>query len=160
MKLFIPIIIFIFALPVCAQQISLTDGPAVDGIKLGATYKAVIAKFGKPVREKTNKMDECIGDRTRTVNYPGLKFDLVETSGTFTVYGFEVTSPKYSVSGVKIGDAPSVIQKRFGTVKRTVEKVKSGPHWFYDMTDENPGGTSFYFTNGKLARIFTTYMMC
>src|SRR6478672_8340137 len=86
MKLIIPIIVLVVALPVCAQ-ISLTDGPSVDGIKLGATYKAVVAKFGKPLREKTNRMDECIGDRTRTVNYPGLSFDMAETDGVFTVYG-------------------------------------------------------------------------
>ena len=159
MKRFIPLIIFLFALPVTAQ-ISLTDGPAVNGLRLGATYKAIIAKFGKPLREKTNKMDECIGDRTRVVNYPGLEFELAESDGTFTVYAFEVTSPKYNVSGVKVGDTPAAVQKRFGSMRRTVERVKTGPHWFYDMTDENPGGTSFYFRNGRLFSISTTYAMC
>jgi hypothetical protein len=159
MKLFIPIIIFVFALP-AAAQVSLRNGPAVNGVSLGATYKAMIAKFGKPLREKTNKMDECIGDRTRTVNYPGLSFDLAESEGTFTVYGFEVTSPKYDVSGVKVGSAAASVQKRFGTHKRTVETVKSGPHWFYDMTEESPGGTSFYFRNGKVLSISSNYAMC
>ena len=159
MKFFIPIIIFVFSLP-AAAQISLADGPTVDGIRLGATYKAVIAKFGKPLRERTEKMDECIGDRTRTVNYPGLSFDMAETNGTFTVYGFEVTSPKYDVSGVKVGTALAVVQKRFGNVRRTVEKEKAGPRWFYDMTDENPGGTNFYFRNGKVFSISVSYTMC
>jgi hypothetical protein len=105
-------------------------------------------------------MDECIGDRTRVVNYPGLEFELAESDGTFTVYAFEVTSPKYNVSGVKVGDTPAAVQKRFGSMRRTVERVKTGPHWFYDMTDENPGGTSFYFRNGRLFSISTTYAMC
>jgi hypothetical protein len=159
MKLFIPVIFFLFSMP-AAGQVSLTDGPAVDGLRLGATYQAVIAKFGKPTRVRTNKMDECIGDRTRDVEYPGLKFELAESDGTFTVYSFEVTSPKYDVSGVKVGDPIAKVQKRFGNVRRTVEKEKLGPRWFYDMTDENPGGTNFYFRGGKVYSISTTYMMC
>jgi len=159
MKPFIPIIIFLFALP-AAAQISLSDGAAVNGISLGASYKAVVAKFGKPLREKTNEVDECIGDRTRKVEYPGLSFDMAESDGTFTVYGFEVTSPKYNVSGVKVGTPTTAVQKRFGNVRRTVEKEKYGPRWFYDMTEKNPGGTNFYFRNGKVFSISSTYMMC
>src|SRR5215217_6178401 len=113
MKPFIPIIIFLFALP-AAAQISLSEGPAVNGIRLGASYKAVVAKFGKPLREKTNGVDECICDRTRTVNYPAARFEFAESKGTFYVYGFDVTSPKYDVSGVKVGDASATVQKKFG----------------------------------------------
>jgi hypothetical protein len=105
-------------------------------------------------------MDECIGDRTRMVNYPGLSFELAETDGTFTVYAFEVKSPKYDVSGVKVGTPLAAVQKRFGSVRRTVEKEKYGPRWFYDMTEDNPGGTNFYFRNGKVFSISVSYMMC
>jgi hypothetical protein len=107
---------------------------------------------------KINKMDECIGDRTRMLTYPGMTVELDEQNGSFHVYAFEITSPKYDVSGVKIGDAPATVQRRFGTTKRTVENP--GPRWFYDMTDEAPGGTNFYFRRGKLVRIQATYMMC
>ena len=149
--------ILFFAITTFAQ-VSLLEGPKVNGIALSATYKQVLAKFGKPSSDKINKVDECIGDRTRTVKYPGLMFEMDEQKGTFHVYSFEVTSPMYDVSGVKVGNAPAAVQQRFGTRKRTVENP--GPRWFYDMTDENPGGTNFYFREGKLVKIQTSYMMC
>jgi hypothetical protein len=141
-------------------QVSLLEGPKVNGLGLGTPYKQVIAKFGKPTADKINKMDECIGDRTRKLTYPGMTVELDEQSGTFHVYAFEITSPVYDVSGVKIGDTTASIQKRFGVRGRTIENPKSGPQWFYEMTDESPGSTNFYFRNGKLVKIQSTYMMC
>jgi hypothetical protein len=152
-------IFFILLLSASAYaQVSLLDGPKVNGLGLGASYKQVIAKFGKPTADKINKVDECIGDRTRTLKYPGMLIELDEHSRTFHVYSFEITSPKYDVWGVKIGDAQATVQNRFGTRKRTVENP--GPRWFYDMTDESPGSTNFYFRSGKLVKIQATYMMC
>ena len=158
MKRLIPVIIFLFAASASAQ-VSLSGGAAVDGVALGATYKAVVAKFGRPLRERTNKMDECIGDRTCVVEYAGLKFELAETNGTFTVYGFEVTSPKYDVSGVKVGTDAAAVQKRFGTRGRKIEKSTGVTQWFYEMPEENPGGTNFYFRNGRVYKFSSTYMM-
>jgi hypothetical protein len=139
-------------------QVSLLEGPKVNGIGLSSTYKQVIAKFGKPTSDRVDKVNECIGDRTRTLKYPGMTIELDEQSRVFHVFSFEITSAKYDVSGVKIGDDVGVVQTRFGTKKRTVENP--GPRWFYDMTDESPGSTNFYFRSGKLVKIQTTYMMC
>jgi len=141
-------------------QTSLLEGPKVNGLGLGTTYKQVIAKFGKPTADKINKMNECIGDRTRKLTYPGMTVELDEQSGTFHVYAFEITSPIYDVSGAKIGDTTASVQKRFGVRGRTIENPKSGPLWFYEMSEEAPGSTNFYFRNGKLVRIQSTYMMC
>src|SRR6478672_10074195 len=99
MKLSISLLLFvlvIFTVPAFAQT-SLANGPKVDGVALDAAYKTIVAKFGKPLTEKTNKMDECIGDRTKNVNYPGLHFNLVESTKVFKVFGFDVTSSKYLV---------------------------------------------------------------
>lgn len=151
--------VLIFAISTFAQ-VSLLEGPKVNGLALGASYKQVIAKFGKPTTDKINKIDECIGDRTRKLTYPGLTFELDEQSGTFHVYSFEVTSPKYDVSGIRVGATTAEVQKRFGTRGRTVENPRSGPRWFYDMTEDNPGGTNFIFRGSKLVRVQTSYMMC
>ena len=159
MKRFIPVIIFLYAASASAQ-VSLSAGATVDGVALGATYKEVVAKFGKPLRERTNKMDECIGDRTRVVEYPGLKFELAETNGTFTVYNFELTSAKHEVSGVRVGDQAAAVQKRFGTRGRKIEKSTGGTRWFYEMPAENPGGTSVQFRAGRVVSISSSYMMC
>lgn len=143
-------------------QASIRQGLQVNGVALGATYSAAVKKLGKPTRDVTNrKIDQCIGSRIRTIYYPGLKLELVEGDRkTFTVFSLDVTSGNWNVSGVKLGDSSSVIEKQFGKTGRTVEKERSGPRWFYEMTDENPGGSNFYFKNGKVIQISSTYEMC
>ena len=143
-------------------QTSIREGLQVNGVALGATYAATVKKLGKPTRDVTNRqIDQCIGSRIRTLYYPGLKLELVEgEKKIFTVFSFDVTSGNWNVSGVKLGDASSVIEKQFGKTGRTVEREKAGPRWSYDMTDESPGGSNFYFKNGKLIEISSTYEMC
>lgn len=143
-------------------QNSIREGLKVNGLALGATYAATVKAFGKPARDVTSRrIDECIGSRTRTLTYPGLKVELVEGERhAFTVFGFEVTSARWDVSGVKIGDSSTTIQRRFGTTGRTIDKDSNGSTWFYEMTDENPGGSNFYFRNGKLIKVNTGFEMC
>jgi len=143
-------------------QTSIREGLQVNGVALGATYAATVKKLGKPTRDVTNRqIDQCIGSRIRTLYYHGLKLELVEgEKKTFTVFSFDVTSGNWNVSGVKLGDASSVIEKQFGKIGRTIEREKAGPRWSYDMTDESPGGSNFYFKNGKLIEISSTYEMC
>ena len=155
MKTIVCVLIFVIN---TFAQVSLLEGPKVNGLGLGTPYKQIIAKFGKPTSDRINKVDECIGDRTRTLRYPGMMIELDEQNGAFSAYSFEITSPKYDISGVKIGDTPATVQRRFGTKKRTVENP--GPRWFYDMTDEAPGGTNFYFRKGRLVKISFTWLMC
>jgi len=162
MKLICFVILFAaFAISAVGQN-SIREGLKVNGLALGSTYAQTIKTFGKPVRDITSrKIDECIGSRTRTLTYPGLKVELVEGErNAFTVFAFEVTSTKWSFSGIKIGEPAEQIQRRFGTSGRTVEREKTGQTWFYEMTDESPGGTNFYFRNGKLIKVNTGYEMC
>ena len=143
-------------------QASIRQGLQVNGVALGATYTAAVKKLGKPARDVTNRqIDQCIGSRIRTLYYPGLKLELVEgEKKIFTVFSFDVTSGTWNVSGINLGDASSVVEKQFGKTGRTIEKEKAGPRWSYDMTDESPGGTNFYFKNGKVVEISSTYEMC
>ena len=160
MKLLLPILILLFAAP-AFSQFPITDGLRVNGIRLGAAYQAVVRKFGKPVRESTTKtVNECTGTHIRTMNYAGLKIELDDAAGGFKVFSFEITTNNYDVSGIMVGASPAAVLKRFGTRQRTVEKQKSGPVWSYTMTEDNPGGSTFYFQNGKLFKIQTTYEMC
>jgi hypothetical protein len=161
MRILIAAIIFLFSSAAAAAgQVPLTDGPSVNGLRLRATYRAVVAKFGKPQRVVTNPVDECVGDRTRFANYPGLKFELVEDNGTFTVYSFEVTSPRYIVSGVAAGASQAAVERRFGRRNRTVDREGRDTIWYYSMPNDNPGTTNFHFRNGKLFKVVTTFAMC
>jgi len=162
MKLLFPMI-FIAALSVPGlSQNSIRGGLKVNGIALGAKYADVIKKLGKPTRDVTNrKMDECIGAHIRTINYPGLKLELSdEGNKSFTVFSFEVTLANWNVSGAKIGNAPADIQKLFGTKGRTIQKEMAGPLWLYEMTDESPGSSNFFFKAGKVVKIQSGYEMC
>ena len=159
-KVLLSLFLMSIAAPAFSQAV-ISKGLSVNGVKLGASYQSVVTKFGKPVNDVTDrKINECTGTRLRTITYPGLKVELDDGSGKFTVFGYEITSARYDVSGVKVGDPAAAVLKLFGTRGRTVEKQKGGEVWFYEMSEENPGGSSFYFTSGRLTKMQTTYQMC
>ena len=143
------------------SQVSLSAGPKVNGLALGATVKQVIAKFGRPISDKLQPRNECTGTRLRTMTYPGLIVELDESEKTYYVFSFTVTSPKYDVSGIRIGAAQTAVANIFGTRGRTIENPRTGPEWYYSMDEEDTaGGTNFIFRRGKLAKITTSYMIC
>lgn len=162
MKKLLFVACLLFAASVISAQSSLSKGLTVNGVALDAKYAEVTWKLGKPTRVVTTaKIDECIGARIRTVFYPGLKIEMAEgeTKGDFHIFSFEITSAKWDVSGIKIGDPLVKVQKLFGTRGRRVEN-KPTLGWFYDMTDESPGSSNFLFRAGKVYKISTTYEMC
>jgi len=152
-------VLLVFSVSVFGQKAP-TDGLKVNGVGLGAAYKSVVAKFGKPIKEKIQKGDECVPDRRKILNYPGLMFELIENEGkNFTVISFEATSAKYDVSGVKVGDTQVAVSRRFG--KRTMEDTVSGQKvWYYEMTPDLPGNSNFFFRAGKITKIQSAYEMC
>ena len=162
MKLLYPLILIAALYMPGLSQNSIREGLKVNGVALGAKYAEVIKKLGKPTRDVTNpKMDECIGAHIRTINYPGLKLELSDDGNkAFTVFSFEVTSPNWNVSGANVGNEQAEIQKLFGMKGRTVQKEKAGPQWLYEMTDESPGSSNFFFKAGKVVKIQSGYEMC
>lgn len=159
MKILFPLAMLLLSVTAFSQA-KITGGLRVSGVGLSAPYKAVIAKFGKPVRETTRKGDECVGGRLRTVRYAGLSFDLTDSDGkNFTVFSIEVTSARWNVSGAKIGDTQAAVKKRFGT-RSSEETIAGNRVWFYEMAEENPGSSNFYFRGGKVVKILTGYEMC
>jgi hypothetical protein len=159
--LYLAIFMALAVLPLSAQS-KLQNGLKVNGLGLDAKYADVIKKFGKPTRETTTaKINECIGSRLRTMHYPGLVFELVEGDrNAFTVYAFTVTSAKWDVSGDHVGDTAAKIQRLYGTRGRTVDKQRSGEQWYYEMSEDNPGGVTFLIKGGKVTEISCTYEMC
>jgi hypothetical protein len=152
----------LFAGSAVSAQSSLPKGLTVNGVPLDAKYAEVTWKLGHPTRVvTTSKIDECIGARIRTVTYPGLKIEMVEgeKKDDFTIFSFEITSGKWDVSGVRVGDPSAKVQKLFGARGRRIEN-KPTLGWFYDMTEDNPGSSNFFFRAGKIYKISTTYEMC
>jgi hypothetical protein len=64
------------------------------------------------------------------------------------------------VSGNRVGAAAASVQKQYGTRGRTVQRNKGSEEWYYEMAEDNPGGSTFTVKNGKIAEISSTYMMC
>ena len=162
MKYSIPLVLLLMASDVYCQ-VSLTKGPKVNGLALGATRNEVIKKLGKPSSESKRKADECVGGTEMTLHYPGLKlllWDDPDDPRRFAVGKFEISSARWDVSGIRIGQPNSAVRKQFGA--RSTEEKQSGQLvWFYFM-DENisPGSTNFHFRNGKLIKIISLWQMC
>ena len=156
MKEFLLAVCLLLATSAISAQSSLPKGLNVNGVALGAKYDEVVKKLNKPTRDVTaKKIDECIGANIRTLFYPGLKLELADGE----VFAFEITSGSWNVSGVKIGDTSTQVQKLFGTRGRRVEK-KPTLAWYYDMSDDSPGSSNFFFRAGKVYKISSTFEMC
>ena len=145
------------------SQVSLSQGPKVNGLGLGATRIEVLKKLGKPLSETKRDAGECIGGTEMTLRYPGLKlvlWDDPDDARKFTVGEVEVTSAKWDVSGSRVGQTSAEVKRLFGT--RSLEEKQAGsPVWFYYM-DENisPGSTNFHFRSGKVVKIVSLWQMC
>ncbi len=159
------IAVFISSIAISAQAVN----PAklkFKGIGLSSTYSQVVAALGKPETEDAAKDEECIGGQEKSIKYPGISFYMMDGDSkdkkTFEVKAFELTAPGYLVSGVKIGDTPAVVRKKYGRKYRVDTERESGEiTWFYNMSDrDGPGTTRVVFKNGKVMMIASDYLVC
>ena len=133
---------------------------------LDSTYAQVVRAFGRPVRDGKATHEECIGGREKTIGYVGLKLYFMDGDSrggkTFEVKSYFVTSAKWTVSGVKVGDSQAVVKAKFGT-KYTVDRRTDGGGlaWHYEMDDKTgPGTTTVIFKNGKVVEIDSAFQVC
>ena len=136
------------------------------GIGLDSTYSQVVKALGKPANENAPKEEGCIGGREKSIKYAGISFYMMDGDSadgkTFEVKSFELTAPGYLVSGIKIGDTPATVRKKYGR-KHTVDKEREPGEiiWFYEMSDRyGPGTTAVVFKNGKVIKISSSYQVC
>lgn len=139
----------------------------VKGIGLDSTYAQVIKALGKPVKDGKATEEGCIGAFEKEVEYAGLSIYFMDGDSkdgkTFEVKGFEVTSAKWSVSGVKVGDAESVVREKFGSSFTSSDDPdgQGDKAWFYEFNEEgSPGFLTFVFKDGKVIHINASYQVC
>ncbi len=123
----------------------------VKGIKVGTYYSTVIKKLGKPLSFKKNGEYPCDSGVIRTARYNGLIIDFIESDlkkKDFIVATMQVTSSRWSVLGVRIGDNLKTVKTKFGLDKSRREEG-------FDVFGGyiNDGYSSFYFKRGKLIKI-------
>lgn len=146
------------------SQTSLKAGAKVNGIALAATREQVIRKLGKPLSQTKKEAEPCVGGTEMVLKYPGLTLSLwSDVEGKkFSVGYFEVTSAKWNVSGIKVGDSSAAVRKRFG--RRDSQEIDGHTNmltWYYNMSDEEgPGSTNFAFRRGRVSRIVVIALMC
>jgi len=138
----------------------------VNGVGLDSTYAQVVKALGKPTNEDVAKEEGCIGGLEKSIKYPGISFYMMngDSKGgkTFEVKSFELTAPGYLVSGIKIGDTPATVRKKYGR-KYTVdtEREPGETMWLYEMSDRyGPGTTAVVFKKGKVVKIGASYQVC
>ncbi|MEP7076047.1 MAG: hypothetical protein ABI878_09560 [Acidobacteriota bacterium] len=161
----------IFALILLASAISFAQvNPAklkINGsIGLDSTYAQIVKAFGKPAKDGKPNSEECIGGREKKVEYAGLSFYMMDgdskSGKTFEVKSFFVTSAKWTVSGVRVGDTQATVKAKLGS-KYTVDKRtdNGGLAWHYEMDDDDgPRTTTIIFKNGKVVEIGSAYQVC
>ena len=155
-------------LMLAASAFSQTSNPAklkVNGVGLDSTFAQVTKALGKPKKDGKATKEECIGGREKMVEFDGASFYFMDGDSknrkTFEVKSFTVTSPKYSVSGIKIGDTEHNVRRRLGTKFSKSDDPETGADiWTYDFPDETPGSTSIYIHRGKVIKITSAYQVC
>jgi hypothetical protein len=152
---------------VCLGQVVNPAKVKINGVGLDSTYAQVVRAIGKPASEEAPKAEECIGGREKTVTYPGLTLYMMDGDSrnkkTFEVKSFEVTSARWVVSGIKVGDSEATVKRKFGHRKFRIE---DGPgagekRWVWDMSDPHgPGGTNVIFKDGRVVTIASYLLVC
>ncbi|MDI1242591.1 MAG: hypothetical protein PSX80_11795 [bacterium] len=146
-----------------------TTDPAklrINGIGLDSTFAQVTKALGKPMKDGKATREECIGGREKAVDFDGASFYFMDGDSknrkTFEVKGFTVTSSKYSVSGIKVGDTELNVRRRLGTKFTKSDDLETGADiWTYDFPESgDPGSTSVYISRGKVIKITSAHQVC
>lgn len=162
-----PIVMLVFA---AASIFAQTVNPAklkINGvIGLDSTYAQVVKAFGKPTKETKPGAEECTGGHEKTVKYAGLEFYFMDGPSsnhkTYMVMSFDVSSPKWTVSGVKLGDSEATVRSKFGRrFTADTDKATGETTWHYEIGErDGPGWTTVTFKNGKVVSIGSAYAVC
>jgi len=165
-KLGLVLLVFVVT-PLFGQTVNPAKLKINGVIGLDSTYAQAIKLLGKPRKETKPVTSECTGDREKSVDYDGLSFYFADGPGpskrTFRVMSFDITSPKYTASGVKLGDTEAVVKGKFGKRFTVDADTATGEKtWRYEISERNggPGGTTVTFKNGKVVSIGTGFMLC
>lgn len=138
----------------------------INGIGLDSTFAQVTKALGKPKSDGKATREECIGGREKTSEWDGATFYFMDGDSknkkTFEVKSFEITSAKYSVSGIKVGDTEYNVRRRLGTKFTKTDDPDTGADiWTYEFPESgDPGSTSIYISRGKVIKIASAHQVC
>ncbi|MEP6850838.1 MAG: hypothetical protein ABI999_18410 [Acidobacteriota bacterium] len=166
LKLTTTVALVLLASAITFAQVNPAKLKVNGSIGLDSTYAQIIKAFGKPSKDGRPKSEGCIGGREKTVEYAGLSFYMMDGDSkggkTFEVKTFYVTSAKWIVSGVRVGDTQAAVKAKLGSKYRVDKRTDNGGlAWHYDMSDpDGPGTTTIVFRAGKVVEIGSAYQVC
>lgn len=85
----------------------------IGGVDIGSRHREVIKALGQPIRSVRGRYHEGSSEHELTLKYDGLSIDLLYVPDRVVV-AFQVTSPKWNVSGIRVGDYENVLKPKFG----------------------------------------------
>jgi hypothetical protein len=132
----------------------------VNNVGLGTSQSTVLRRLGKPLQSRKTEFNDCGDGFEKNFSYSGLKTTVLSDNKgkNFTAVSFEVSSPKWSVSGIKIGADRKSVRAKFGEPLEI--KNESGlESWSY-VNKGNDGFAGFYFRNNKLVKIAWESVLC
>lgn len=130
----------------------------VNGVQITASKSEVLRRLGKPVSSRVGGIVPCSdGSTRRTIRYPGLVLRLEANADVrdFGVYEIDVTSPKWLVSGLRIGTQKRNVIKKFGHGRVLKENGKSYLAYFIE-----DGYASFHFKKNRLVKLSWEFNFC
>jgi len=152
---FVSLVLLTLPAVASAQRIDLE----VKGIDVGASYQTVLRQLGKPLSRKNGGIVPCSdGSILLTLRYQGLKIELYsdDEGKSFYVFTMEVTSPKWSLSGLNIGATLKDVQAKFVQTRKPT-KESGLENLSYFITD---GYANFWFRNNKLVKVDWELNLC
>ena len=128
----------------------------VNGIGIGASYKDLTERFGRPHSEKKGGKNPCGGSKT-VLRYQGIAFTVDDDGENNIVVVIEVTSPTWEmVPGVRTGMTLEQIRTKMGRngMHKNDEEVESLVY------ADGDGYLDFQFGGGKVVKITRELNMC
>jgi hypothetical protein len=157
-------ILLTFVVSSTAQQKADPAKMSFNGLKVGSTYAQVVKALGKPKVDGPATDEGCIGAQEKMVEYDGVKFYMMNGDSkdgkTFEVKIFTVTSSKYTVSGIRVGDDENAVRIKLGRkyVEAEDPDVEGNTAWSYEF--DAPGFTTISFAKGKVVSISSMWLIC
>ncbi len=128
---------------------------SVEGLTTQASYESIVRKLGKPVSDRRTGNVPC-GEAMRILRYPGLTLKLeVGSPQPFGLYRIKVTSRRWLVSDLSVGDSKATIIKRFGRGR----PIRDGNSTYLGYLMKE-GYASFHIRQNRVTKIEWEFNFC
>jgi hypothetical protein len=130
----------------------------IKGVSLSTSQTDVFRQLGKPLQSRKGGNFPC-GGELMTQYYSGLviEFEGDEKGRNFTAASMEVSSAKWSISGIRVSADKKDVLAKFSGYKYYKANESDLEVWSYGNGD---GWINFYFNGEKLVKVHWEANLC